>query len=89
MPDAHCALSQQGAPSDVVVPGLLDGIGNVLRLVHKQFAHPHRGPAPLQAPEAEVRRVIEAADRLSPLLANLSPAIERIHRLHLTRVEEA
>jgi hypothetical protein len=30
-----------------------------------------------------VRRVIETADRLSPLLANLSPAIERLHRLHI------
>jgi uncharacterized OsmC-like protein len=35
------------------------------------------------APEAEVRRVVETADRLSPLLANLSLAIERVHRLHL------
>src|SRR5258708_39267512 len=38
-------LTQQGVPSDVVVPGLLDGIGNVLRLVSKQLAHPQRGPA--------------------------------------------
>jgi predicted glycosyltransferase len=44
-------LPQQGLPSDVVVPGLLDGIGNVLRLVNKQFAHPHRGPAALGAVE--------------------------------------
>ena len=27
------------------------------------------------APEADVRRVVETADRLSPLLGNLSPAI--------------
>ena len=40
-------LPQQGLPSDVVVPGLLDGVGNVLRLVNKQLARPHRGPAPL------------------------------------------
>jgi predicted glycosyltransferase len=40
-------LPQQGVPSDVVVPGLLDGLGNVWRLVSKQLAHPHRGPAPL------------------------------------------
>jgi uncharacterized OsmC-like protein len=33
------------------------------------------------APEAEVRRVVETADRLSPMLANLSPAIARVHRL--------
>lgn len=50
-------LPQQGLPSDVVVPGLLDGVGNVLRLVHKQLGRPHRGPAPLDtsapaAPEA-------------------------------------
>jgi uncharacterized OsmC-like protein len=35
------------------------------------------------APEAEVRRVVETADRLSPLLANLSPAIERVQRLRV------
>ena len=40
-------LPQQGLPSDVVVPGLLDGLGNVWRLVAKQLMHPHRGPAPL------------------------------------------
>ena len=42
-------LPQQGLPSDVVVPGLLDGPPNVWRLVAKQLAHPHRGPAPLEA----------------------------------------
>ncbi|HXJ19452.1 MAG TPA: OsmC family protein [Polyangia bacterium] len=36
-------------------------------------------------PEADVRRVIETADRLNPLLANLSPAIERVHHLRLVR----
>jgi predicted glycosyltransferase len=46
-------LPQQGVPSDVVVPGLLDGLGNVCRLVTKQLMHPHRGPAPLDAIEAE------------------------------------
>jgi predicted glycosyltransferase len=44
-------LPQQGLPSDVVVPGLLDGLGNVWRLVSKQLAHPHRGPAPLDVAE--------------------------------------
>ena len=44
-------LTQQGLPSEVVVPGLLDGIGNVLRLVNKQLVHPHRGPASLDAVE--------------------------------------
>ncbi|MFZ5782032.1 MAG: glycosyltransferase family protein [Pseudomonadota bacterium] len=42
-------LPQQGLPSDVVVPGLLDGLPNVWRLVSKQLAHPHRGPAALDA----------------------------------------
>jgi hypothetical protein len=32
-----------------VVPGLLDGLPNVWRLVAKQLSHPHRGPAPLGA----------------------------------------
>jgi putative redox protein len=41
------------------------------------------------APEADVRRVVETADRLSPLLANLSPAIERVHRVRIIRPEEA
>ena len=40
-------LPQQGLPSDVVVPGLLDGLGSVWRLVSKQLSHPHRGPASL------------------------------------------
>ncbi len=44
-------LPQQGLPSDVVVPGLLDGLGNVWRLVSKQLMHPHRGPASLGAIE--------------------------------------
>ena len=38
------------------------------------------------APEADVRRVIETADRFSPMLANLSPAIERVHRLRVVGV---
>jgi predicted glycosyltransferase len=42
-------LPQQGLPSDVVVPGLLDGLGNVWRLVSKQLMNPHRGPARLEA----------------------------------------
>jgi len=44
-------LPQQGLPSDVVVPGLLDGLGSVWRLVSKQLSHPHRGPASLDAGE--------------------------------------
>ena len=38
-------LPQQGLPSDVVVPGLLDGLRSVWRLVSKQLSHPHRGPS--------------------------------------------
>ena len=41
------------------------------------------------AGDADVRRVIETADRLSPLLANLSPSIERVHHLRVVRTEEA
>jgi len=37
------------------------------------------------APETEVRRLVEHADRLSPMLANLSPAIERVHTLSVQR----
>jgi len=45
-------LPQQGLPSDVIVPGLLDGLGNVWRLVAKQLSHPHRGPAPIDTAAA-------------------------------------
>lgn len=38
-----------------------------------------------EAPAAEVRRLVEHADRLSPMLANLSPAIERVHTLSVQR----
>ncbi|WP_421995654.1 glycosyltransferase family protein [Reyranella sp.] len=41
-------LPQQGLPGEVVVPGLLDGLPNVWRLVSKQLAHRQRGPAPLE-----------------------------------------
>jgi predicted glycosyltransferase len=47
-------LPQQGLPSDVVVPGLLDGVGNVLRLVSKQLHHPLRALASVGAVEAAV-----------------------------------
>jgi uncharacterized OsmC-like protein len=36
-------------------------------------------------PEAEIRRLVETANRLNPMLANLSPAIKRIHRLMIIR----
>ena len=64
-------LPQQGVPSDVVVPGLLDGLGNVWRLVAKQLMHPHRGPASLGA-VASATDPIAAAD---PVLG--SPARAR------------
>ena len=57
-------LPQQGLPSDVVVPGLLDGLGNVWRLVSKQLAHPHRGPASLEVPELSAEPA--ATDTASP-----------------------
>jgi uncharacterized OsmC-like protein len=37
------------------------------------------------APDADVRRVVETADRLSPHLANLAPAIARTHHLTIAR----
>lgn len=37
------------------------------------------------APEGDIRRVVETADRLSPMLANLSPAVRRVHRLTIVR----
>jgi len=40
------------------------------------------------SPPSEVRRVVEVADRLSPMLANLSPAIERAHALTISRIED-
>lgn len=46
-------LPQQGVPSDVVVPGLLDGLGSVRRLVSKQLSHPHRGPASLDVADVQ------------------------------------
>jgi uncharacterized OsmC-like protein len=35
------------------------------------------------APPDEIRRVVAHADRLSPMLANLSPALERVHTLSI------
>lgn len=67
-------LPQQGLPSDVVVPGLLDGLGSVWRLVSKQLSHPHRGPASLGV--AESPGAIAAGELAS---ADLAPLPER-HR---------
>ena len=38
-----------------------------------------------RAPEASVRQMVELAERHCPMLANLSPSIERIHRLTIVR----
>jgi hypothetical protein len=40
------------------------------------------------APVADVRRVVEVADRLSPMLANISPAVERASRLTIVAPED-
>jgi hypothetical protein len=37
------------------------------------------------APEADVRRLVDTAERLSPMLANLSPAIRRTTKLTILR----
>ncbi len=37
------------------------------------------------APAADIERVVDTARRLSPMLQNLSPAIEQVFRLHLIR----
>jgi uncharacterized OsmC-like protein len=41
------------------------------------------------APESEVRRVVETANRLSPMLANLSREVEQLHRLTVLPAERA
>ena len=38
-----------------------------------------------RAPEDDVRRVVETADRLNPMLASLSPLVERRYRLTICR----
>ena len=67
-------LPQQGLPSDVVVPGLLDGLGSVWRLVSKQLFHPHRGPASLGTAESTGANAVG-----EPVPADLVPLPER-HR---------
>lgn len=58
-------LPQQGLPSNVIVPGLLDGLGNVWRLVAKQLARPHRGPAPVGAVDSSPDKSPFAPDGLA------------------------
>jgi uncharacterized OsmC-like protein len=36
------------------------------------------------APAADVRRMVETADRLSPMLANIATSVERLHHLMVT-----
>ncbi len=62
-------LPQQGLPSDVVVPGLLDGLPNVCRLVARSFSHPHRGPAPVQVPPVGVIDGLGVAPAADPASA--------------------
>jgi uncharacterized OsmC-like protein len=40
-----------------------------------------------EAPDEDVRRVVERAGRLSPMLANLAPAVRRVERLTIVRPE--
>ena len=37
------------------------------------------------APEETIRRVVETADRLSPMLANLALSVRRVHHLSIVR----
>lgn len=62
-------LPQQGVPSDVVVPGLLDGLGSVRRLVSKQLSHPHRGPASLDVADVQGEPVSADPAATSPARA--------------------
>jgi predicted glycosyltransferase len=62
-------LPQQGLPSEVVVPGLLDGLGNVWRLVSKQLARPHRGP--LSVDSIDAPDLPTAAQDVAPTRAKL------------------
>ena len=49
-------LPQQGVPSDVIVPGLLDGLPNVCRLVARSFSQPHRGPSAIDTSAIDAER---------------------------------
>ncbi len=44
-------LSQQGLPSDAIIPGLLDGLPNVGKLVAKHLKRPLRRPVSVVAPD--------------------------------------
>ena len=40
------------------------------------------------APEADLNSLVETVERLSPMLANLSPAVERVHHLRIVRAQK-
>ncbi len=65
-------LPQQREPSDAIVPGLLDGLPNVIKLVARALAHPYRGPASV---EPSVVGPSDFADTLEP--ASVLPAAIR------------
>lgn len=66
------ARGQMGVSPDVPI-----GWQRLIFAVHVQSS----------APEAAVRRVVEIADRLSPMLANLTPQIERVHNLVVVQTD--
>ena len=39
---ALCQLPQQNSPSEIILPGLLDGLENINRLVSQNIARSHR-----------------------------------------------
>jgi hypothetical protein len=47
-------LPQQGLPSDVVIPGLLDGLPNVGKLVARHLRQPARRPMPVAVAEDDL-----------------------------------
>jgi predicted glycosyltransferase len=67
-------LPQQRAPSDVVVPGLLDGLPNVIKLVARTFARTHRGPASIDSPHIDSAHIDSAHAAEMPAVASVEPA---------------
>jgi predicted glycosyltransferase len=53
-------LPQQRLPSDVIVPGILDGLPNVWRLVSRSLAHQHRWPASIGTAAAPAETAVES-----------------------------
>ena len=48
-------LPQQAAPSQAIIPGLLDGLPNVARLVARNFENPMRGPQVVETGQSGTR----------------------------------